>query len=315
MKRFLLVLLIAVLAIGAVFADFSFSGAFKVGHKFDLDAGTKSIIGRDSANAGRFIVKATGDWFTVTFKGNLNSRSSSTEGTQASANINVVKLFSAADIALPENLKLSADVGYQNPSSTTYTDLAGTDHNIKFGVSVANFPIALTAGYDSYTVKFAYDIIGEKFGVEAKADNIVDGVSARVAYSTKEKALDGSVSVDVKKLAGFDFDAKVAGYVMVDTENSDNNKYIATITGEYQGIDLGVEFNHASGKNVINGQVGYKFKDVKLTPEVTVLPSYNLTDSEFGIEVDLALSVDKLTFEVDYDITGKALSVYTLFAF
>ena len=283
MKKGIIVLLVAVLAISTVFAgDFKFTGKAQVGYTVSLDDGSVTPYGRDKLNASRINLAVSGDWYSISLRGAMYSRTSSSEGMAATINVDMVKLLATEDIDLPVSLKLA--IGNQSiTSGSVYADPEGNgDDYIAFATTRTNLPMGITVGYSDYTVMGGLDFKGN-WGVQATgavADKAVKAQAAIAGTADSKLSADASAYVNIAKLADMDIALDVSGYGKFDFEDSSKNMYIGAVTTSIEGIGVSAEFASKAGVNSIYAGVDYKFADVKFTPYVYASTRQYLDDAD-----------------------------------
>lgn len=274
MKRILSVLLIALLATTAVFADWAFSGNFDIGYTFGFDGDTTltTIDGDNTApEAGFLYLKGGNDYISFDVRGELDAVSIEEDGelnTNAfgfvrGGGIGMTATLNATNLLnLAFGLELPVDVnfylGNQSPETDAdyaYADPSGIDDEISLGASRNMYPAGVSVGYGSLITGYAYaalDILGttgNAGGLFEIRTNPIAGVRANIGYvaSAAETAQDFQVSalVDFGELFGLGFGLDVsASYVANIDHAEDNSHFMAAVTGFYAGFGAYAEYEY-----------------------------------------------------------------------
>lgn len=268
MKRILSVLLIALLATTAVFADWAFSGNFDIGYTFGFDGDTTltNIDGDNSApEAGFLYLKGGNEYISFDVRGELEVVSSGANtgslvrggGIGMTATLNATSLLNLAfGLELPVDVNFY--LGNQSPESDAdyaYADPSGIDDEISLGADRNMYPAGVSVGYGSLITGYAYaaldilDSTGNAGGLFEIRTNPIAGVKANIAYvaSAEETAQDFQVSalVDFGELFGLGFGLDVsASYVANIDHAEDNSHFMAAVTGSYAGFGAYAEYEY-----------------------------------------------------------------------
>lgn len=268
MKRILSVLLIALLATTAVFADWAFSGNFDIGYTFGFDGDTTltTIDGDNSApEAGFLYLKGGNDYISFDVRGELEVVNTGDNagslvrggGIGMTATLNATNLLNLAfGLELPVDVNFY--LGNQSPETDAdyaYADPSGIDDEISLGASRNMYPAGVSVGYGSLITGYAYaalDILGttgNAGGLFEIRTNPIPGVRANIGYvaSAAETAQDFQVSalVDFGKLFGLGFGLDVsASYVANIDHAEDNSHFMAAVTGSYAGFGAYAEYEY-----------------------------------------------------------------------
>lgn len=268
MKRILSVLLIALLATTAVFADWAFSGNFDIGYTFGFDGDTTltTIDGDNSAPEAGFLKLAGGnDYISFDVRGELEVVKTGDNagslvrggGIGMTATLNATNLLNLAfGLELPVDVNFY--LGNQSPETDAdyaYADPSGIDDEISLGASRNMYPAGVSVGYGSLITGYAYaalDILGttgNAGGLFEIRTNPIAGVRANIGYvaSAAETAQDFQVSalVDFGELfdLGFGLDVS-ASYVANIDHAEDNSHFMAAVTGSYAGFGAYAEYEY-----------------------------------------------------------------------
>lgn len=268
MKRILSVLLIALLATTAVFADWAFSGNFDIGYTFGFDGDTTltTIDGDNSApEAGFLYLKGGNEYISFDVRGELEVVNTGDNagslvrggGIGMTATLNATNLLNLAfGLELPVDVNFY--LGNQSPETDAdyaYADPSGIDDEISLGASRNMYPAGVSVGYGSLITGYAYaalDILGttgNAGGLFEIRTNPIAGVRANIGYvaSAAETAQDFQVSalVDFGELfdLGFGLDVS-ASYVANIDHAEDNSHFMAAVTGSYAGFGAYAEYEY-----------------------------------------------------------------------
>ena len=268
MKRILSVLLIALLATTAVFADWAFSGNFDIGYTFGFDGDTTltTIDGDNSAPEAGFLKLAGGnDYISFDVRGELEVVNTGDNagslvrggGIGMTATLNATNLLNLAfGLELPVDVNFY--LGNQSPETDAdyaYADPSGIDDEISLGAERNMYPAGVSVGYGSLITGYAYaalDILnttGNAGGLFEIRTNPIAGVRANIGYvaSAAETAQDFQVSalVDFGELFGLGFGLDVsASYVANIDHAEDNSHFMAAVTGSYAGFGAYAEYEY-----------------------------------------------------------------------
>ena len=268
MKRILSVLLIALLATTAVFADWAFSGNFDIGYTFGFDGDTTltTIDGDNSApEAGFLYLKGGNEYISFDVRGELEVVNTGDNagslvrggGIGMTATLNATSLLNLAfGLELPVDVNFY--LGNQSPESDAdyaYADPSGIDDEISLGADRNMYPAGVSVGYGSLITGYAYaaldilDSTGNAGGLFEIRTNPIAGVKANIAYvaSAEETAQDFQVSalVDFGELFGLGFGLDVsASYVANIDHAEDNSHFMAAVTGSYAGFGAYAEYEY-----------------------------------------------------------------------
>lgn len=341
MKRILSVLLIALLATTAVFADWAFSGNFDIGYTFGFDGDTTltTIDGDNSApEAGFLYLKGGNDYISFDVRGELDAMSI-TDGNNAfglvrGGGIGMTATLNATNLLnLAFGLELPVDVnfylGNQSPESDAdyaYADPSGIDDEISLGASRNMYPAGVSVGYGSLITGYAYaalDILnttGNAGGLFEIRTNPIAGVRANIGYvaSAAETAQDFQVSalVDFGELFGLGFGLDVsASYVANIDHAEDNSHFMAAVTGSYAGFGAYAEYEYYNDtESAAPGSDGYYDK----VSNVYLGVSYDLATAvpvSLGADLTLNNVQDEDAFSVGGDVSvGLAILDLNLYA-
>lgn len=213
MKRILSVLLIALLATTAVFADWAFSGNFDIGYTFGFDGDTTltTIDGDNSApEAGFLYLKGGNDYISFDVRGELEVVKTGDNagslvrggGIGMTATLNATNLLNLAfGLELPVDVNFY--LGNQSPETDAdyaYADPSGIDDEISLGASRNMYPAGVSVGYGSLITGYAYAALdiagvtnpGNAGGLFEIRANPIAGVRANIGYvaSAAETAQD-----------------------------------------------------------------------------------------------------------------------------
>ncbi len=268
MKRILSVLLIALLATTAVFADWAFSGNFDIGYTFGFDGDTTltTIDGDNSApEAGFLYLKGGNEYISFDVRGELEVVNTGDNagslvrggGIGMTATLNATNLLNLAfGLELPVDVNFY--LGNQSPETDAdyaYADPSGIDDEISLGASRNMYPAGVSVGYGSLITGYAYaaldilDTTGNAGGLFEIRTNPIAGVRAKIGYvaSAAETAQDFQVSalVDFGELFGLGFGLDVsASYVANIDHAEDNSHFMAAVTGSYAGFGAYAEYEY-----------------------------------------------------------------------
>lgn len=268
MKRILSVLLIALLATTAVFADWAFSGNFDIGYTFGFDGDTTltTIDGDNSApEAGFLYLKGGNEYISFDVRGELEVVNTGDNagslvrggGIGMTATLNATNLLNLAfGLELPVDVNFY--LGNQSPETDAdyaYADPSGINDEISLGASRNMYPAGVSVGYGSLITGYAYaaldilDTTGNAGGLFEIRTNPIAGVRANIGYvaSAAETAQDFQVSalVDFGELFGLGFGLDVsASYVANIDHAEDNSHFMAAVTGSYAGFGAYAEYEY-----------------------------------------------------------------------
>lgn len=268
MKRILSVLLIALLATTAVFADWAFSGNFDIGYTFGFDGDTTltTIDGDNSApEAGFLYLKGGNEYISFDVRGELEVVNTGDNagslvrggGIGMTATLNATNLLNLA-FGLEPPVDVNFYLGNQSPETDAdyaYADPSGIDDEISLGAERNMYPAGVSVGYGSLITGYAYaalDILnttGNAGGLFEIRTNPIAGVRANIGYvaSAAETAQDFQVSalVDFGELFGLGFGLDVsASYVANIDHAEDNSHFMAAVTGSYAGFGAYAEYEY-----------------------------------------------------------------------
>lgn len=273
-KKFVATLALVLLVVVSLSAAPTFSGRFRQGYTFKFDANGNTTTEWKSEES-KLVMKFADDngLWTVNLKG--VGALDSNDKWAANASINFGKALAGAGVDMGD-FTVVGSIG-NNGSITmisAYNDVTGNeDHKFKNNGTAS---VSLTLGYGKLVkVMAAVDPTNSTGGSApvAKSRSVavaattepVDGVVAGIAYAhnatTDEKwadknAINGSVNVNVAKLAGLDFNLGVSAF---DTYLLDAKKnYLgANVYGGYADVDAYVEFVMYDQLMGLNTQVAY----------------------------------------------------------
>ena len=339
MKRILSVLLIALLATTAVFADWAFSGNFDIGYTFGFDGDTTltTIDGDNSApEAGFLYLKGGNDYISFDVRGELEVVNTGDNagslvrggGIGMTATLNATNLLNLAfGLELPVDVNFY--LGNQSPETDAdyaYADPSGIDDEISLGASRNMYPAGVSVGYGSLITGYAYaalDILGttgNAGGLFEIRTNPIAGVRANIGYvaSAAETAQDFQVSalVDFGELfdLGFGLDVS-ASYVANIDHAEDNSHFMAAVTGSYAGFGAYTEYEYYNDtESAAPGSDGYYDK----VSNVYLGVSYDLATAvpvSLGADLTLNNVQDEDAFSVGGDVSvGLAILDLNLYA-
>ena len=271
MRKSILVILLSVLVIGAVFADFRFNGGAKVVWGYDFAKQATTVSGRDGNAAANMILRVTGDYFSFNFGGALYSRSSSTEGINARITLKGKPLFKEAGIEIEKLDQLDFLIGNQIiRANKVYADPLSRDDGamqLMIATNSKYFPAGIELGTQDWTVKFGGSIIKdhEEIGGNFRL-KLLDGavwVEAGYAYNSEteydktnrlgHKFEDGgnghragaSVAVDIAKFIDKEnMNLILSGDVQLNFDDSDANAYLAAVVFKNDSFFFGAEYRN-----------------------------------------------------------------------
>ena len=287
-KKFVLVLALALIGSFA-FAGFNFSGEALVGYKFDLANGGVSTYGYDSSTA-YFSMNATTDFAKIALRTSFTDPTSyNYQETKAQLSLYLDKALAAKDINLPVSLTLylgnasvSGFYAYDDPNGIVDDNYDGFNSNAR-----DNFPIGIDVGYEGYTVRTMFDIVGSTadplFSVKGTP---IDGVSFAASYLYANNYIAGSDSefnlsakVDVAKLADLDFNLSASAFTVLGIGENVTGKpvVLAALTGGKDALSGSVEYSLNATKDNASSSLG---------PRIFGGVSYAFTDATVGGGVD-----------------------------
>lgn len=271
MRKTVLVILLSVLVIGAVFADFRFNGGAKVVWGYDFAKQATTVSGRDGNAAANMILRVTGDYFSFNFGGTLYSRSSSSEGINARITLKGKPLFKEAGIEIEKLDQLDFLIGNQIiRANKVYADPLSRDDGamqLMIATNSKYFPAGIELGTQDWTVKFGGSIIKdhEEIGGNLRL-KLLDGavwVEAGYAYNSEteydktnrlgHKFEDGgnghragaSFAVDIAKFIDKeDMNIILSGDVQLNFNDSDANAYMVAAVFRKDSFSFGAEYRN-----------------------------------------------------------------------
>ena len=272
MKKILIIILM-VLCAASVFADFKFSGGAKIVWSYDFKTGKFTSSGRDGNAAVNMVVKATGDFYSITLQGPLYSRSSTTEGINGRITLKAIKLLNEFDIEF-ETIK-SLDIYAGNSvirSNIAYADpMAHDDGSLKLLIATNTkyLPYGLELGLENLVIKtgmtlaaehqeYGFNVLGKFFdgALVAEAGYAYNSETEEPAASndkTGHKFADGgngnrigtSFALDIAKLAGSEeWSTIVSADVQLNLDNKEANAYYAAGVVQYRNWFAGLEYKY-----------------------------------------------------------------------
>lgn len=271
MKKTLTVLAVLLLVSAAVFAAPAFSGTFGYGYKFGFDGSIENndyLGDSDSQNSGYAYLKTTLDYISL----DLRASTVRGDGLLVTGTVDVTKMLNDTfSLEIPVTLK--AKVGNQafSADDTFAYNVGGSDDDeISMNGTRESMPIGLSVGYgDLVTVNGGVDFVSEnKTGLLEVLAVPVEGIKAQLAYAfgqTNELTdgvytsdLQAAGLVDVKALAGLDFDLAASGYFEADVENfKDSFMVKGSITGGYANLSGYVEYTFAKQAAGVDSAKGH----------------------------------------------------------
>lgn len=271
MRKPIAVILLLVLFVGAVFADFRFSGGAKVVWGYDFAKKETTVSGRDGNAAANMVLRVTGDYFSFNFGGALYSRSTSTEGINARITLRGKPLFKEAGIEIKKLDQLDFLVGNQViRANKVYADPLSRDDGAMQLLIATNskyFPAGIELGTKDWTVKFGGSIIKdhEEIGGNLRLC-LLDGavwVEAGYAYNSEteydktnrlgHKFEDGgnghragaSFAVDIAKFIDKeDINLIFSGDIQLNFAEPDANAYMVAAVFKKDSFFFGAEYRN-----------------------------------------------------------------------
>ena len=324
MKRILSVLLIALLATTAVFADWAFSGNFDVGYTFGFD-GTTAVTTVDGDNtapeAGFLYLKGGNEYLSLDVRTDTaistNNGIIRDSGVGMTGTLNLSSLLNLAfELEMPVDVNFY--LGNQSPETDAdyaYADPSGIDDEISLGASRAQYPFGVSVGYGSLVTVYAYGALDTGAGGNAGAllevrTQPIEGIRANVGYVIS--ALDGaqdfqiSALADLGTLLGMDFSLDVSASYLANIDNAaDNSRFMAAVTGGFGGFGAYAEYEYYNDTESAAAVVDQNNLDFGV--------SYDIT----GIAVPLSLGADlaindlsnDVSFGADVNITASILDL------
>ena len=300
MKRILSVLLIALLATTAVFADWAFSGNFDVGYTFGFD-GTTAVTAVDGDNtapeAGFLYLKGGNEYLSLDVR--TDTAISTNNGIIRDSGVGMTGTLNLSSLLnLAFELEMPVDVNFYlgNQSPETDADYA-------------------YVGYGSLVTVYAYGALDTGAGGNAGAllevrTQPIEGIRANVGYVIS--ALDGaqdfqiSALADLGTLLGMDFSLDVSASYLANIDNAaDNSRFMAAVTGGFGGFGAYAEYEYYNDTESATAVVDQNNLDFGV--------SYDIT----GIAVPLSLGADlaindlsnDVSFGADVNITASILDL------
>jgi len=236
MKKTLAILMVAIIAVGSVFAGVNFSGAFDFGYNMYIndDGFDAQAYGNDGngSEPAKFTIKGVDDdgIFSVTLK-YLTGKLDSSGKIKAKGTVDLSKaLAKAYDLEMPVTLKVSGGMLEEVAGNRADADVSGA-HWARVRTNALEAGIAAEIGYEKIVKVFVAgdpvthfsagakdpQDVTKKISTNGRHDFIanvlvtpVDGVSvagayARVADGSLDGAFNVGAKVDVQKLADLDF--------------------------------------------------------------------------------------------------------------
>lgn len=329
MKRILSLLLIALLASSAVFAQWNFTGDFDIGYTFGFDGNNELTVidgDNDAPNAGFLKLGFGNEYLTLDVRSEVNvGNIVRNGGTGMTATLNMSNLLSLAlDIEMPVGLNFY--LGNQNPESDAdyaYADPHGIDDEISLGSDRKQYPFGASVSYGSFITAYAYGALDVGNGGNAGAffevrTEPVEGIRANIAYAAS--ALDTAQDFQVSALAdigtlldlGFSLDVS-ASYVANIDHAKDNSHFMAAVTGEVAGFGAYVEYEYYNDvesedvrDNENNLYIGASYDldeiAVPLSFGAELVVSDMANDAAFGGSVDVTASILDLNLYAELGI-------------
>jgi len=276
MKKTLAILMVAIIAVGSVFAGVNFSGAFDFGYNMYIndDGFDAQAYGNDGngTEPAKFTIKGVDDdgIFSVTLK-YLTSKLDSSGKVKAKGTVDLSKaLAKAYDLEMPVTLKVSGGMLEEVAGNRADADVSGA-HWARVRSASLSYGIQLDVAYDKYVkVTVAGDPV-KTYGSASRNEFFVnaivtpvDGVSIAGAYArVGDKAVDGefniAAKVDIQKLADLDF--SIVGSVAY-RQFIDEDKYTidATVSAGFDkfGIDAEYAMDFGDGGENADGDPTHK---------------------------------------------------------
>ncbi len=270
MKKTLTVFAVLLLVSATVFAAPTFSGTFGYGYKFGFDGSIENAdyLGDSGEKQGGYAyLKTSLDYISLDLRASTVRSAIDVTGT-----VDVTKMLNDTfELELPVTLK--AKVGNQafSASDTFAYNVGGSDDDeISMNGSRASMPIGLTVGYgDLITVNGGVDFVSEnKTGILEVQAVPVEGIKGQLAYAfgQSDELTDGVYTsdfqvaglVDVKALAGLDFDLAASGYFEADVNHfADSFMLKGSITGGYKAVSGYVEYTFAKQAAGVDSAKGH----------------------------------------------------------
>jgi len=263
MKKTLAILMVAIIAVGSVFAGVKLSGEFGFGYEMNFDDGFHAYRygqdGNDSA-AAKFNIKGTDDdgIFSVTLRSidDDDERVFNQSGQfEAFADVDLSKaLAKAYDLEMPVTLKVSGGYLYDIAGNRADADLSDK-HWARVKTVKMYSGISAEIGYDKYVkVTVAGDpakdnaqkIDNREFMVNAIVTP-VDGVAVAGTYarlsdqSGNDGAFNVATKVDVQKLADLDFSV-VASAAYRYNMSTEKSSIAATVSTGFDKFGIDAEY-------------------------------------------------------------------------
>ena len=326
MKRLLSVLVIAIVALSGVYAEWAFSGNFDVGYTFGFD-GTKNVTtvsGDNSApEAGFLYLKGGNDYLSLDVRTDIQAGQTIIRdgGVGMTGTLNMTNLINDAfqtDIPVAVSLYL----GNQSPETDAdwaYSDPHGIDDEISLGASRAQYPFGVSVGYDDLVTAYAYGALDIDNVTSGNAGALfelrvqpIDGVRANIGYvaSALETAQDFQVSalVDISTLLGLDFSLDVSASYLANIDNAaDNSHFMAAVTGGFAGLGAYVEYeyyNDLESASVIDNQhnlyIGASYDLDQLVVPLSFGAELVLGDMVEDFTTGASVSVDAALMDVHF---------------
>ena len=271
MKKTIAVILVFVLVIGSVFADFKFNGGAKVVWGYDFVKKATTVGGRENNGypAANMVLRVTGDYFSFNFGGALYSRSNNTEGINARITLKGKPLFKEAGIEIEKLDQLDFLIGNQIiRANKVYADPLSRDDGAMQLLIATNsmyLPAGVELGTKDWTVKLGGSIFKEHEEIGGNLRLILlDGavlVEAGYAYNSdttynKENRLghkfeDGgnghragaSFAVDIAKFINKeDLNLVLSGDIQLNFSESDSNAYLVAAVVKKDSFFFGAEY-------------------------------------------------------------------------
>lgn len=329
MKRILSILLVALTACGAVFAEFSFSGEFETGYQLNFDGSFEAnnwINGDSDAPWATFItLNGSSDWASIAIRGEVDTtgisytldKSDSEEDDDPTAGItdNFIRGNLAAQGTLHVTQMLNTVFGVESPVSV---DLL-----------VGNWKFSADDGYGYYDPTGAFNEISVgnrrtlNAGAQIKYQDIVDfviaadfienpideeldsyfgnGIDKAVLLDLKVAPVDGvkaEVAYAISKESGDDFQlsavADIGALMDADFSAGVSAAMSARLDDTYSdNADYyATVFGGAAG---VTGYVEYAYED-KIS-DVNFGAQYDITDVKLPTSIGLDMTVGDLTKE------------------
>jgi hypothetical protein len=252
-KKFVLILALALVS-SMAFAAFNFGGEALVGYKFDLANGGVSTYGYDGSTS-YFYMNATSDYAKVAFRLSVTDPTSyNYQETQAALTLYIDKALAAEGVELPVSLTAyigDADVSgfysYVDPTGIVDDYYDGFDANTR-----TNYPLGFDVGYEGYTFRTMFDIVGTEVNPVVSAKGaVVDGVSFAASYLAANKYIAGSSSevnlsatADIAALADLDFSLSGSVFTVLGLGSpTDSPIVLAAVTGGKDAVSAYAEFS------------------------------------------------------------------------